>query len=87
MWIRIHEQPTGCRLFRTCAMASLVAVLVGGLILFSCWVTIDYDLETGRSLGYFGVLLVGILGAGVLIHYPWSPFWVKVNGCKPQPNE
>jgi hypothetical protein len=83
MWIRIGEKPTGRRLFRVCAAASLAAVLFGGLFLLACWATTDFDVAAGRVLGYLGLMLVGVLGAAVLMHYPWSPGWAAANGCKP----
>jgi hypothetical protein len=83
VWIRIGEKPTGRRLFRVCAAASLAAVLFGGLFLLACWATADFDVAAGRELGYLGLVLVGILGAAVLMYYPWSPRWAAANGCRP----
>jgi hypothetical protein len=83
MWIRFRERPTGRRLFRVCAAASVSAVLFGGLFLLACWAAADFDATVGRELTYLGLLLVGILGAGVLVYYPWSLRWAEANGCKP----
>lgn len=83
MWIRIGEKPTGRRLFRVCAVASLAAALFGGRFLFAGWAAADFDAAVGRELRYLALLLVGILGAAVLLHYPWNPRWAAANGCRP----
>lgn len=83
MWIRVREQPTDRRLFSVCAAASLAAVLIGGLSMLACWAATDFDPDTGRGLAKLGKLGVGILAAGVLMHYPRGPRWARANGCKP----
>ena len=83
MWIRIREKPSGRRLFRVCAAANLAAVLVVGLFLLACWAAADFDVAAGRELGYLGLVLVGTLGAAILLYYPWSSRWAAANACKP----
>jgi hypothetical protein len=78
VWIRISEKPTGRRLFRVCAAASLATALFGGLFLLACWAAADFDVAAGRELAYLGLVLVGILGAAVLLYYPWSPWRLQV---------
>jgi hypothetical protein len=58
-------------------------VLFGGLFLLSCWAAAGFDPAVGRDLRYLGLLLVGILGTAVFLHYPWSPSWAAANGCTP----
>jgi hypothetical protein len=85
MRIRVSERPTGWELFRFCGVASLIAFVFGCVFLFVCWMAADFDPEVGRVCGKLGLLLVGVLGAGAITHYPWSPGWVVALGGKPDP--
>jgi hypothetical protein len=85
MRIRTFERPTGWQLFRFCGVASLIAFVFGCVFLFVCWMAVDFDPEVGQVLGKLGLMLVGVLGAGVIVHYPWSPRWVEALGGKPDP--
>jgi hypothetical protein len=83
VWIVTREKPTGSRLFRVCATASVLGVLFGELFLLTAWAATDFDPGVGRDFRYIGVLLVVILSVATVLHYPWSPTWVRAGGARP----
>ena len=82
MKFRKPVQPGGHRLFRVTLVTSVVALLVGGLVLLALWSVVDFTPEEGWVFArVFGVLGI-ILALGTLGHYPWSRSWCEALGSK-----
>jgi hypothetical protein len=74
--------PDGFRLFRVVWITSLVAALLGTVVLLALWAATDFSVDFGGAAARVGTVLWAILALASLAHYPWSRRWCEALGSK-----